>query len=76
MGTASRLPVVQAICGDRGRTDVGRSPRRVVGGRESRPQGEGGQEAVVFLMPGEYSVDTEQGPLGSISNVQRNMLSG
>ena len=27
-------------------------------------------------MSGEYSVDTEQGPVGPIPNVQRNMLSG
>jgi hypothetical protein len=53
MGTAFRLPVfVQAICGDQGRTDAGRSPRRVVCGRESRPQGEGGQEIEVVRSRG------------------------
>jgi len=75
MGTASRLPVLQAICGDRRRTDAGRSPRSSL--RTGKPSTwRRGAEDRGVLTPGELPVYTGQGSIGLIPNVPRNMLSG
>ena len=76
MGTTSVCLQKQAIRGDRGRTDVGRSPRSSL--RTGKPstwrRGAGGRGV---LKPGEYSVDTESRAVMVLNpNVQKNALSG
>jgi hypothetical protein len=65
METACHPPVtMQAIRGDRGRTEAGRSPHSSLRtGKPSTWRRGVGDRGV--LKPGEYSVDTEQVPLWS-----------